>query len=179
MLARWLDAQPDDPISALGTFLKQDRFDVELRGLRLVIPDDLKENRLRPQGDLVISVQSADNAVTTLNFRLTDEGVRDAGRRATAYAFAPEGTGRLTMKPGDIIWAELMVRDTAGQAWKLSWWSNGVRTSAYQFDRFSLPPRIHRPEQKPEEGPITAGVSVVFVPERGWPRLPELLPTLR
>jgi GTPase SAR1 family protein len=179
MLARWLDVQPDDPISALGTFLKQDRFDVELRGLRLVIPDDLKENRLRPQGDLVVSVKSADNAVATLSLRLADEGVRDAGRRATAYAFAPEGTGRLTLKPGDIIWAEVMVRDTTGQAWKLSWWSNGVRTSAYQFDRFSLPPRIHRPDQKPEDGPIVPGVSVVFVPERGWPRLPELLPTLR
>jgi hypothetical protein len=178
-LGHWLDAQPDEPLSALGTFLKQDHFDVELRGLRLVIPDDLKENRLRPQGDLVISVQSTDNAVTTLSFRLTDEGVRDAGRRATTYAFALEGTGRLTLKPGDIIWAELMVRDTAGQAWKLSWWSNGVRNSAYQLDRFSLPPRIHRSEQKPEDGPIAAGVSVVFVPERGWPRLPELLPTLR
>jgi hypothetical protein len=178
-MGRWLDIKGDDPVTALAAFLQYDHFDVNLSGLRLEIPDDLKENRLRPQGNLVISVQQPGQAMNTIRFRLADEGTRDPSRRITTYSFVAEESDRLVVRPGDVIWAEVTVRDSVGQAWTLSWWANGIRSPAYQFDRLTLPPRIHRSDQKPEEGAIAAGVALAFTPERGWPRLPDLFPAMR
>jgi hypothetical protein len=90
-----------------------------------------------------------------------------------------EGTGKLTLHPGDVIWAEGNVRDGTGTALVLSWWANGIRNSAYQFDRIELPPRIHGPNQKAEDGAAATGVAIVPVPVSGWPRLPDLLPGVR
>jgi hypothetical protein len=178
-VGHWLDPNAAGPLAALQEFLKRDRFDVQLRGLRLIIPDDLRDSRLRPNSDLVISAQRSDNTVSKLVFRLADEGVREPAQRVTAFTFVSEGTGKLTLHPGDVIWAEGNVRDGTGTALVLSWWANGIRNSAYQFDRIELPPRIHGPNQKAEDGAAATGVAIVPVPVSGWPRLPDLLPGVR
>jgi hypothetical protein len=178
-VGHWLDPNAADPLAALQEFLQRDRFDVQLRGLRLIIPDDLRGSRLRPNGILVISAQRADKSVSKLTLRLADEGVREPSQRITAFTFVSEGTGKLTLRPGDVIWAEVNVRDATETVSVLSWWANGIRNSAYQFDRIELPPRIHRPDQKAEDGIMAAGVTIVPAPERGWPRLPDLLPGVR
>lgn len=179
LLSRWFPSIGGDPITALTTFLDQTQFNIELRGLRLTIPDDLKDKRLRPNGKLVISAQRSDRSVATLSFHLADEGVRDPNRRTTTFTFVSEGAGKLPVQPGDIIWAEVDVRDTAGQTWKLSWWANGIRNKLFQFDRLMLPPRIHRLDQKPEDGTPAIGVTMTLVPEHAWPKLPDLLPEIR
>jgi GTPase SAR1 family protein len=178
LLSRWLPSI-GDPIASLTSFLNRQQFDIDLRGLRLTIPDELKDKRLRPNGQLVISAQRADRSVATQSFRLADEGVRDPNRRATTFTFVSEGNGQLTIHPGDIVWAEVDLRDTAGQTWKLSWWANGIRNKLYQFDRLTLPPQVHRLDQKAEEGTPAMGVSLSFVPERAWPKSPDLLPDFR
>jgi hypothetical protein len=178
-LARWLDPSATNPVTALIEFVKKDIFDIEMRGIRLVIPDDLRENRLRPQGNFVVTVQHADKSMETLTFHPADEGVRDAERRTTTYGFAADGAGKLAVRPGDIIWAEQSLGDTRGAVWKLSWWSNGIRNQVYQLDRLALPPRMHRADQKPEDGTMAADVKAAIVPESGWPRLPDLLPEWR
>jgi hypothetical protein len=178
-VGHWLDANAAEPLVVLQEFLQRDRFDVQLRGLRLIIPDDLRGSRFRPDGNLVISVQRADKTVSKLTFRLADEGVREPSERVTAFTFVSEGTGKLTLLPGDVIWVEVNVRDATGTVSVLSWWANGIRNSAYQFDRIELPPRIHRADQKAADGMMAAGVTIVPAPERGWPRLPDLLPGVR
>ena len=75
--------------------------------------------------------------------------------------------------------ANARVRDASGAALVLSWWANGIRNSAYQFDRIDLPPRIHLPNQKAEDGIPATGVTIAPVPESGWPRLPDSLPGVR
>jgi hypothetical protein len=126
-----------------------------------------------------VYVQDAARNVNRLTFRPDVEGVHDARRRVTAYTCAVEGPGTATMRPGDILWAEVGLRDAGGGEWKVSWWANGTRSAVYQFDRLTLPPRLHRPSQKPEDGDLAAGVTLTPTPDRGLPRVPDLLPAMR
>src|SRR5205085_9909766 len=86
VLLRLSEPNAEDPVTALAAFLRRDRFELELRSLRLTIPDDLKDQHLRPQGPLRAYVQEAARNVHKLTFRPDVEGVHDARRRVTAYA---------------------------------------------------------------------------------------------
>jgi hypothetical protein len=178
LLARLFDPQSADPVTALTTFLRQSRFELDPRGFRVQIPDDLKDQRFRPQGKLTLSVQNADRKVTSVTFRPEGDGVHDARRRVTTYVFTAEATGPVVDHPGDLLWAELPVRDADGREWKLSWWSVPIRSSLYQFERLTLPPRLYRPEQKVETGDVAAGVVLSPVPEGSVPIVPDLFPDL-
>lgn len=176
---QWLDPQAVDPVEALVEFLHREQFKIDLRGLRLTLPAAIQGQAWKPAGPFTISIQRVNSTVETVSFRATDQGTMDAARGTTAYRFAVEGTGTMIDFPGDSIWAEIKVRDPNGGEMALTWWSNGVRTAAFQFDRFDLPPRMHRGDQKPEAGELVSGVAVEFSPDRAWPQLPDLLPALR
>jgi hypothetical protein len=183
VLARLSDPGTEDPVTALEKFLRRDRFELDLRGLQLTIPDDLKDQRFRPQGPLVISVQDAQQPVRKLTFRLADvEGTRDPRRRVTTYAFNVEGTNVAAVRPGEAVWADVLLRDAGGSEWQFSWWANGNRSAVYQFERLTLPPRLHRPSQDGPQisaGDLAVGVGLTPVPGGGIPRVPDLLPAVR
>lgn len=174
IVTRWLDPQTADPVETLVEFLRRDQFEIDLRGLLLTIPDAIQNQVWKPAGPFIISIQRANARVETVSFR-----AKDTAGAPTGYSFAIEGPGAFVIRPGDSIWAEIKVRDANGGERTLTWWANGVRTAAYQFDRFELPPRMHRADQKPEAGELVLGVTVEFSPDRAWPRLPDLLPALR
>jgi hypothetical protein len=178
LVSRLLDPTAPDPVASLVEFLRRDGFPTDIRGLRLAIPNDFKDNRLRPTGKFVISVQRADNSTTTYNFRSVDEGTRDPANRVTVFAFTADAAN-LVLRPGDVVWAEVNLRDSAGAEWKLSWWANGIRSTIYQFDRLALPPRLHRADQKAEDGELTPSIALSLAPDRAWPNLPDLLPGSR
>ena len=165
---RWLEPEAPDPVTALTEFLARDRFDVELRSVRLTWPESIPGGPWTPAGDFVIRAQSGAAPPRSLTFRLAGDSI-----------FLAESDRALTILPGDAVWAELPIRNRAGQAAILTWWANGVRTSAYQLDRLTRPPRIHRPDQAIENGPLLEGVRLMLTPDFGWPRLPDLLPAIR
>jgi hypothetical protein len=71
------------------------------------------------------------------------------------------------------------LRDAGGQEWQFSWWANSHRSAQYQFERLALPPRLHRSGQQIEAGELAGGVQLTPVPDRGLPRVPDLLPSMR
>jgi hypothetical protein len=175
LLLKLSDPAADDPVNALATFLRRERFEFDLRSIRLTIPDDLRDSRLRPAGKLVIHNQSTN---TSLTFRLEGDGVHDPRQRLTSFPMPVEGTLMLTVRPGDAVSAEMPAKDALGREWKLSW-SGGYRSPLYQWECLALPPRLNRADQKPEAGERAEGVTLMPAPERGLPRVPDLLPSLR
>jgi hypothetical protein len=175
IVVRLLDPKADDPVPALVTFLGQDRFELELRGLSLHVPDDLKK---RPVGRLAVYHRSGDETKPTLSFRILGEGRRDPRRRVTTYTLVPEGGTALTYRPGDLLWAELPLKDTAdNRDWLFTW--SVCRSLVYQFERLVRPPRLHLKGQEATAGEVADGVGLTIQPERGVPRVPDLLPVVR
>ena len=154
-------------------FLRQDRFELELRSLTLQIPDDLK---VRPVGPLTV-YHRPDGEARSLTFKLLGEGRRDPRRRVTSYTLVPEGATSLTYRPGEQLWAELPLRDADNRDWRFTW--SVCRSLAYQFERLLRSPRLHRPNQENTEGSLAEGVSLSVTPERGLPRVPDLLPVVK
>jgi hypothetical protein len=179
LLLRLSDENAEDPVTALAAFLRRDHFELELRSVRLAIPDDLKNQHFRPYGPFVVYVQDAERNVHRLMFRPDGDGTRDPRRRLTTYSFAVEGQGTLTVRPADVVWADVPLRDATGREWKLSWWANGGRSAQYQFERLALPPRLHPADQKIESGDLADGVTLTPIPERGLPHVPDLMPDVR
>jgi hypothetical protein len=182
VLLRLSEPGAEDPVTALAGFLRRDQFELDVRSFRLGIPDDLKDQRFRPQGPLTISVQDAGRTSHKLTYRPDVEGARDARRRVTTYTLTVEGTSVATVRPGDTVWADVLLRDAGGGEWQLSWWANNHRSQVYQFERLALPPRLHRPSQQNDvitAGDLATGVTLTPVPERGFPRVPDLLPPMR
>ncbi len=178
-LLRLSDPNATDPVTALATFLRLDRFELSLSSARLTIPDDLKDLRLRPQGPFTISVQESAGSVQKLTFRRDGDGTHDPRRRVTTYTFTAEKAAPQTIRPGDAVWADIPLRDANGGDWQLSWWANGTRSSVYQTEHLVRPPRLHRPNQEADAGELVEGVDLAPVPERGLPRVPDLLPRAR
>src|SRR5262249_34535260 len=112
----------------------------------------------------------------TLVFRRFGEDRRNAQRTATIYTFVPEGAKTLTYRPGDKLWADLPLKDKDDRDMVFTW-SRG-RSLVYQFERLVRPPRLHRKDQENTAGELKDGVVLSVVPERGVPRLPDLLPVV-
>ena len=51
-----------------------------------------------------------------------------------------------------------------------------ARSEGYQFERLVRPPRLHRKAQENIEGDLLGDVSTSLLPERGVPKVPDLLP---
>ncbi len=173
LLARLRNPKSEDPVAALSEFLRQDRFELELTQITLVIPDDLKA---RPVGNLVIVHRPA-SGETRLSFVQRGAGQHEAEGRQTRYTFVPEGRATLTYHPGDTLWAELPVnRDADNRERQLLW--SGCRSLVYQFERLQKPPRLRRTEP-PEASTVADGVQLIVSPASGVPTVPDLLPVVK
>src|SRR5262249_29872390 len=145
-------------------------FAIEIRGLTLEIPDDLKV-RLPDSAMLSVHLQPAtDEKSVVLELRNTGDSKRDDQRRVRIYTFRPGDKQRLTYRPGDTLWAELPVGDGQMFTWALN------RSTIYQFERLLRPPRLHKSGEPPTKGELAKEVRLQVVPEDGIPRVPDLLP---
>ncbi len=175
VLARLQNPEAEDPITALSAFLRQERFDLEMRRLQLEIADDL---RVRPVGKLTIYHRTGEQRRPTLAYELAGDPQRDPRRQVTLYSFRPEAGTTLTYRPGDTLWAELPLKDADNRDWLFTW-ARSRSPQVYQFERLVQPPRLHRPNQENTEGKIAEGVLLTGIPERGIPPVPDLMPVVR
>jgi hypothetical protein len=173
VLARLQDAAAADPVTALDAFLRRRRFDINVRGLRLEIPDDA---RIRPEGNLVIHLFSGGEKKPPVTFEPTGEERRDARRRVTRYGFKPPAEASFTYKPGDALWADLPVQNAGSSGWMLTWARN--RSQLYQFERLVRPPRLHPRDKENTQGEVQEGISLEINPEGGVPKVPDLMPVV-
>ncbi len=172
LLAVLSEPKAEDPVSALLEFLRQDRFDLDLRSLTLTLPDDLN---VRPIGNLTIQHRSASENKSTLTFAQRGAPQRDAKLRLTRYTFGAEAATTLSYKPGDTLWAELPVsKDAEGRDRQLLW--SGCRSIVFQFERLQKPPRLTRTDGK--DSKVAEGVELSISPASGVPRVPALLPVV-
>ncbi|MFL5339183.1 MAG: hypothetical protein ACJ8F7_03365 [Gemmataceae bacterium] len=176
VLQRLMSNQPEDPVAALATFLKEPSFNLKFSGLRLHVPDDAPAPSLRPDGNLTI-IHLVGDARTVLAF-VSRSSNHDPVRRVTTFSFVPEGLDRLTFTPGDQLWAELNLRDADSSRWKMSWLQSRSY-GAYSFERLVRTPRLY-PADEPDayRGVLPKGVYLTITPENGVPRVPDLLPTV-
>lgn len=173
LLARLHNPDAEDPVRALHTFLRQERFDLDLRRLTLVVPDDLK---VRPAGNFTVSHGAGGALATAFTFEPAEDGRRDPRRRVTEYAFRPAADASFVYRPGDTLSAELPLRDVDNQEWQFTWTSS--RSQVFAFERLSRPPRLHRKDQESALGKVVEEVTLTVMPERGLPVVPDLLPAV-
>jgi hypothetical protein len=175
---RLADPRGEDPVPALAGFLRRDRFDLEIRRVRVTIPDNLAADRLSPAGDLTVYLRPPGDGgeTTTLALKRDPEVVRDSIRGTSTYTFVTDGPGKLTYRPGDLFWADLPLRDPSGRDWKLTW--TKCRSLTYQFERLTRAPRLHRAGQDSSSGTSAEDVTTVVLPEGGIPKVPDLLPVV-
>ena len=135
-LAGWAKpgASAADPVRELAAFLRQDRFEIDLRGVRVTLPDDLLDPPPTPAGPLTISHTPAGGSPATITLGATGLPTRD--RPNTTYRFV--GLGPLTVRPGDTLTATLPVR--SGADTRTLVWPAGTRPFA--FLRLGRPPRL-------------------------------------
>jgi hypothetical protein len=170
LLARLADPRAESPVAALAAFLAQDRIDLDLQSFTLQVPDEL---RVRPAGRLTIYYRTGSDVLT---FRRFGDDQRDPRRRVTMYTFIPDAGKAIVYQPGDKLWAELPLKDSADRDLLFTWARS--RSLTYQFERLLRPPRLHRKDQDNTAGDLKEDVVLTVVPERGAPRLPDLLPVV-
>jgi hypothetical protein len=172
LLARLPDPKAPDPVEELAAFLRRDRFELDIKGLDLAIPIDLREQRVGPTGPLTITLTPrAGGPAVARAFKPVGEGTRLGS--VTVYRFTPEGDGKLTYTPGDRLTAEVPVR-SGGQAMRLVWDAGGTQT--FQFDRLAREPTLVRPGLPPDRA---EGVRLTPIEGSVVPRVPALLPDVR
>lgn len=173
---RFLQPTYEDPASELSAFLHRDRFESRLNAIRVSVADDVSGRKLTPTGNFTIIVSHG--AQTTRHTFTKDAMVATNGQKAKIYSFSAADQGRIILHPGDAIWAELPVRDAQNKDWLLIWRDNGARSALYQFEQLLLTPLLKSADSgiKPQKAD---GVSLMFDPKDGWPRVPDLLPSLK
>jgi hypothetical protein len=174
LLARLSEPRAPDPVSDLAAFLRSDRFDLDVKGFELTIPEDLRgAQKVIPDGPLKITLTSSGTAPLVREFtrRPTDAGSRrDA---VWVYHFTPTTDGKTVYRPGDGLTAELPVR-VGGQPLRLVWEVGG--TATFQIDRLTREPRLVRSGSSPERA---EGVRLTPTEGSVVPRIPVLLPEVR
>jgi hypothetical protein len=170
-LLRLDEADPVDPVSALASFLRQTSFPITLRGAVLEIPDALK---VKPSSSGALAIYHApsgtDKPVLKLELQREDH---DARRRVTSYTYRRTEGESFAYKPGDVLWAELPLRDGETLSWLRS------RSAVFQFERLLREPRRHRSDEKPLQGKLEEDVHLLPSPPDGVPRVPDLVPAVR
>jgi hypothetical protein len=164
-LARLFDhAEPADPVVDLRSFLERKRFTIYPGTLLLEVPDDFSE-RVPPNAPLTITHVGPDGDRHTLVYRVDpDRTDHDEANAVTRYVLLREEGERIGYRPGDELNAELRLR-------------NGERLT-YSFERLVRPPRLHRANQRPEEGSAEDDIYLrAPAGDEGIPRLPDLLPS--
>lgn len=173
---RFLHPTYEDPASELSTFLHRDRFEAQLNGIRASVADDVGGRNLSVNGNLTIFVSH--NGQTARHAFTKDARVATNEPKTKTYSFSAAGEGRIILHPGDAVWAELPVRDAQNKDLLLTWRDNGMRSALYQFEQLSLTPMLKSadPGSKAQKAD---GVSLMFDPKDAWPRVPDLLPSLK
>jgi GTPase SAR1 family protein len=176
MLLERMDV-PDapDPVTALASFLGQDRFDVNIERVTLEVPFDRNVVPARPL--TVYHAAAGAEPVPALTFRLTDdEGHRDPQARVTRYSFGRDKGAALVYRPGDVLYAVLPVKKDGQGDWVLTWARS--RSQVYQFERLVRPPRLHRQDQENTQGELLDDVHLAIQPAQGVPAVPDLMPVV-
>jgi hypothetical protein len=169
VLAKLHEADPEDPVSALASFLQKSSFTIDVQRLMLEVPDALKA---KPPLGAALSLFLNDPDNPAMRFESSGDGKHDAQRRVTTYTFRPVEAKQLTYRPGDSFWASLPLRDGYAFTWTRS------RSTLYQFEKLVRPPRLHKAGQNPVEGDSAEGVRLTVSPPEGLPRVPDLLPVV-
>jgi hypothetical protein len=166
----------DDPVAELNAFVQRPNFSLKFGTIRVSIPDDIYESRIRPSGKLSIWHRSG-MARNEITFQLGDNEVRDTRRRMTTFVFTIDRDSALTYTPGDELYATLPVRDAANKEWKFTWLQ--CRSDLYRFESLHRIPRFHeRDDPSPTKTGKLVEVRMIFTPESGVPRVPDLMPTV-
>jgi GTPase SAR1 family protein len=175
VLQRLAGEVTNDPIAVLAAFVQQPNFNLRFNTIRVSIPDDMHESRVRPNGKLTILHRSGSPG--EINFALGDEERRDNRLRTTTFAFNQQGSATVIYNPGEEFFATLPVRDASGKEWKLSWLM--CRSDLYRFECLQRTPRFH---EKDDAAPARNGklvdVRLSLTPESGVPRVPDLMPVV-
>ncbi len=167
---------PADPIAELNSFVQRPNFELKFGTIRVSIPDDIYESKIRPSGKLSIVHQSGSRR-NELNFQLGFNELRDTRRRVTTFTFTHEGDATITYTPGDELVPSLPVRDAANKELKLTWLQ--CRSDLYRFESLRRIPRLHeRDEAAPTKNGKLVEVHMTFSPESGVPKVPDLMPTV-
>jgi hypothetical protein len=173
VLARLQSPEASDPVTALDGFLRQERFDLVVRRVIIEFPEELK---VKPDGKLALHHQTGGQSQPTLSFEVLGDARHDARRRLDTYTFQPTAGVTMTYRPGDTFWIDLPVKRADASDWILTWAAS--RSQVFQFERLSLPPRLHGKGQPNWVGESLPAIRVEVVPEGGIPPVPDLLPTV-
>jgi hypothetical protein len=177
LLAQVQDRSAKDSVTVLAEFLPKDRFELDIQRVTLEIPFDRK---IRPTGPITIFHGPATGeaaAAWTLKLH-GDEGRREPQRRVTVYTFWRDSGTSLVYRPGDQFYAHVPVRKEGDdRAWMLTWARD--RSELYQFECLTRPSRIHRQDQPNTSGDLTDDIRVTVDPERGLPKVPDLIPVVK
>ncbi len=172
LLARLRDSAATDPVGELATFLRKDKFDIDLQEFAVLLPLDLSLDKVVPAGPFTLTITPRNGAAVTRQFKQSGSGTREGS--AMRYPFAAEKNEKpLTYQLGDELKAELPLK-AGTQEFKLVWDSTGTRT--YQFDKLACEPKLVKPG-----GATEAATGVRLIPTTGsnLPRLPVLFPEVK
>jgi len=170
-LAKLTDPDGEDPAVALSSFIRQASFDAALRSLRVRIPQDLDDRRVKPVGKLTIRYGPDPKNLGSISFEADGMGYTDR-ENFHNYVFLrdPTSPAKMTWKPGDVLYADLDITED-GVPKKITW-SRG-RSLIWQIARLREVPQIHKPDQPVSEGTPARGVGIIE--EGTWPTIPILL----
>lgn len=159
-----------DPLGQLVSFIHQDEFAISISSIEVIQNLDGSTGPLIPTGSLILFVQNPQGQVTKKTFKAPDN------ISSNRLQFAAADSKPLIYRPGNLMWAELGVTDAAKADLQLTWWANGLRSKYYQFDRLNRAPRLHRVEQKADDGRSMTHIRLEFAPSDALPKIPDLLP---
>jgi GTPase SAR1 family protein len=175
-LTRLYDPVGSDPVNLMVDFLRRTSFNIEMRELKLALPENVKEFKPTPLDPLqVYHLPQSETKPQLLTFTQLGDAIKDKEGR-WVYTFSlKEGEPRFTFKPGDTAWATLKVRDGTKQM-QLTW-AKG-HSIMYQFERFTRDPRLHEIDKASSTGSfaerVQLGVTKGFLPQ-----IPALLPVVQ
>jgi GTPase SAR1 family protein len=174
-VSKLLDPTHEAPVAEAAGFLRQASFDIQLRRLTVVVPNNLPQGIMQPGGPLQVHWRpQGPNAVgATLMFRLDKKSVVEDARERKFTFILEEGDGKVLFKPGDEFSAELPLLK-AGKEWEFVW--SHAPTASFAFACLTREP-ILRTAMAKERGSIAEGVTVTI--DGRFPVVPALLPDLR
>jgi GTPase SAR1 family protein len=173
-IAKLADPSADDPVLATASFLRRESFDLDVRKVRLRIPDTLSDAIVRPAGDLVLVYRKSEGG-ESVRVTLRPDGDPQRDKQTMVYQFTAAGDPRLTYRPGDTFSAELPVRK-GDRDMRLTW--SEPRAQSFQFEALVREPRLHAADQSPREVLTAEGVTTE-VTDGKFAAVPPLVPLVR
>ena len=132
-LATWAGRPATDPVQELAAFLRRDRFDLDLRDVRVTLPDDLTEPPPVPAGPLTLTHTPAGGSPARLTLAAAGPPTRDRPNSVYRFTGPP-----LAVRPGDTVSATLPVR-VGAETRELVW---PAGSGPFAFLRLARPPRL-------------------------------------